>query len=272
MGDPMKFHNFLLYLKEKRNCDSIAELYSLIGGQDALNMSLRNFNLLASGQLLPTIHVFIAIFDSIKPEEYVSAIKCFMATHSNEKSGINKFLNTNLLEVMPRTKNSIWNSVNEIQFTVEQLSYLSKNQRALRIHHKILLDDKINISEFQKDTKIIDDLIKLGLAEKKGNYLYYHKPYLKLPNFKDSPPSELREGNNFIAETFKTFLSFEGDDNQTINYVCANLDKDSAIKMHQELFRIKELCLQMAQNSNHEKNVPFLMISLGKTLANKELR
>jgi hypothetical protein len=268
----MKFNKFLLYLKEKRNCDSFAELYALLGGQESLNMSLRNFNLLASGQLLPTIQVFTVIFDSIKPEEYANSIRSFMATHTTDKSNLNKFLNTNLLEVLQKPKNSVWNSVNEVQFTVEQLSYLSKNQKALRIHHKILLDDKINISDFPKDQKIIDELIKVGLAEKKGNFLSYQKPYLKLPNFKDSPPSELREGNNFIAETFKTFLSFEGDDNQTINYVCANLDKDSALKMHQELIRIKELCLQLAQNSNHEKNVPFLMISLGKTLVNKELR
>ena len=93
-----------------------------------------------------------------------------------------------------------------------------------------------------------------------------------MPNFETSSPSDLREGNSFIVETLKTFISYEGDENQNLNYVCANLDRDSAIKIQNELSKIKETCLSLAQDDSNKTNVPFVMVSFGKLLTKKDLR
>lgn len=268
----MDFGEFLHYTLKKRNISSVAQLYIELGSEQALNMSLRNFNLIAAGKLKPTVNTFISVFNQLEREEQKIALESFFLSFTNN-SKILSSIRTNFICKYEKPKDAFSKSRGRKKISVEQLEYILSSSRAIRLHHYMVLFDEINLEsiEDENDLKILEDFVKIGLAKKEKSKLCYINPYSRLPTFRDSPPNEVRQTSNLLIETMKTFLSLEGSDQQTLEYFCGNFSKDSAFKIHEELKKIKDLCLNIGESTTNEETVPIVGVLFGKTLLGKDL-
>lgn len=274
----MVFGDFLVQLQKKMGCKSIAELFYILGGEDVLSMSLRNFNLLAANKQKPSFAAFESVFQNLGQEDYKNALTAFIESNTKRDSIVLDFVKNHIDEIAGKVKDSFWKNKENVvtqTWNKNQLTYLFSNSAALRIYYKLIFYKKIKLSDLDRKKEIVSDLLTLNLAIKNDLFIECSPCYYKLPSYELDAPESVRLSNLFIKSILEAFVSLEGSDTQSITHVAALLSRENSKKIRAEMLKIKTLMLEYAEKdieTDQASTVPFIMMGFAKELSSRDLK
>lgn len=270
----MKFSIFLSDLCIKLECNSATKLYRKLGGKKNLSVGLRQFQTIFSGQSKPTIDLFISIVKMIDYSLYRQALLAYFASLTSESDDISQFLNylnVGLRDSIKPPEKQQWSNQSKIRlYTEDQISYLKSNPDALRLHHKILLHDKLLLKN--ENDLLVSGLIQKDLARIEKDHIISTADAFKIPTEFNSLPRTTRLSSEYIIESMKTFLSFEGGDNQRFVMLTQNISKNDLTLILDESEKFKAWIQSLGQKDHDEINsVPFIYVGFSKGLIKGEI-
>lgn len=266
------FSAFLKYLRAKYQFAAAKDLFAHLGGEAKLGMSLRNFQLLESGQQSPTPKAFDAIFSQLEREDYKRALSSFLESHSDEDSVLLTYLREHLTEAFNKTEKSVWETKKkQMTYSESQMAFLSQNPEAMRIHHKTLLFEKIALSEITEKQEVVDALVAHELAIIEGKFLKCFRTLIRTPNYENAAPSTVRKANQMLLSNIETYVSLEGGENQEMSYALQLVNERTAAIILEEMKKFKKWVQSMAADGLGDDLKPFVMVNFGKQLKAREL-
>lgn len=272
----MTFSIFLKNLKEKYELKSTVELFNHLGGKDKLSMTIRNFSLLESGDLAPSIAAFSSIFRQLQSDEYRDAVLSYFNTNVEEAQNkeLLGYLTNNLsfsrfkVEKVASSK-----SDDRLGFNSDQLSYLIENVEAMKLLNKIVLFKEVPKSSLTAKQDLVKKLKQLKLINEDRKSLLPTSFKYKLPSFSDSSSKNVRLASKLILNQIDTFISEEGTIKQTFAYAFHLLTSYQIKLINDEINRIKSLISDFAfenSESNVDSLIPYLFVGFGKEIEQKE--
>jgi hypothetical protein len=243
-----------------------------LGGKKTLSMGLRHFQTIYSGQAKPTINLLMSILRNVEYDLYRIAVVSYFKSISDEND--QKFLN--YLEMGLRTsvrpaENLQWKDITSVKlYTEEQINFLKSNPEVLRLHQKILLYKDILLKK--EDMTVVDQLCKINLAEINGEFIKSSADAFKIPTEFNSLPRTTRLASEYIIESMKTFLSFEGSENQRLEMVTQAISKEDLPHVLDETKKFKEWIQSLGQKEMIDgDSIPFIYIGFTKGLVKGEI-
>ena len=269
----MNFSEFLKDLKTKRNFSSTREFFEYLGGEKVLGMTLRNFQLVEGGDRPPSEKVFRLIIKRIPREEYRNAVLSYFRSHMLEDcEEFLEFLDQHLSPPVNKEKRSLFESPRQtMMYSEEQLSYLTANADAARLHHRLMLWEKVSDAQLVGKTEIVENLVHLRLAERSGGGLTPSRAVYLVPSYENSSPSSVRKANRYIYSLFNNYLSEEGSHQQRVGFALQLVTKETANKILEQMSSLKRWIQSVAEKETHPDLVPFVYVSLAKKLEGREL-
>lgn len=269
----MNFSDFLKGLKTKQNFSSTRELYEFLGGEKFLEMSLRNFQLVESGTRPPSEKFFRIMITKIPREEYRNAVIAYFSTHlSPECEEFLTYLNQHLSHPINRENKSLFDSDRPtMMYSEEQLNYLTHNADAMRLHHRIMLWEKIESEKLVGKQELVDELVRLSLVERTSWGIKSSRTVFRVPSYENSPPSAVRRANRYLYTSLNSYLSEEGAENQQVSFAFQLVTKENAIKILDQVLSLKKWIQSISEFDLHADLVPFLYLGFGKQLESREL-
>ncbi|HLE01312.1 MAG TPA: hypothetical protein VJB59_13700 [Bdellovibrionota bacterium] len=269
----MNFSEFLRSLKTKRGFASAREMFEKLGGDKKTKMSLRNFQLIECGQQAPTPKAFAALFRQLKREEYREAVvSFFQSVVDQDDHELIDYLEEHLTPAYERTEKSIWDSDRPTMFYSEnQLDFMVQNKEAMRLHHRLLLWEKVPRAQLKGLEETAKKLVEFDLAEEKPDGLYPKRTLFRVPNFENSAPSAVRRGTRYLMKHLDVYISEDGTPSQEAIYAIQLVDPEVAKQINAEMKKFKQWVQRVASEGTSDHLVPYMMIGFGKQLDKREL-
>ncbi len=269
----MNFHTFLNDLGNELNCNSATKLYKKLGGKAKLDIGLRQFQIIFSGQSKPTTALLMAVLRNVEFGSYRTALQAFFQSVAGEEdSNFLNYLEVGLRESIRPPDKQQWKNIPEVKlYTEEQIHFLKSNSEALRIHQKILLLNEIPIRD--EESPIIEQLCKIKLAKIANNRIVSTAEAFKIPSEFNSLPRTTRLASEYIVESMRTFLSFEGSESQKLDMITQAISKEDLPHILDETAKLKKWIQSLGQKEIVEgSSVPFIYIGFAKGLVKGEIR
>ena len=269
----MNFKDFLKEHRTKNGFASAREQFESLGGEQSLGMSLRNFQLVESGQRPPTEKTLMAIFRKISVNDYKQAILSFFTSHStSHDSQLLDFLETNLKPAENRNPKGFFeDGRNFMMYTAEQLDFLSSQPDAMRLHHRLNLWEKLSHDELQSQQNIVKKLMELSLAENSLDGIKTSRSYFRVPSFQNSPPSVVRKATQFYKAVFQNYVSEEGSPQQQINFSMQFVTHTLATQILEQVVSLRRWIQSIAVDKPAPGLAPFVFLSFSKKLERHEV-
>jgi hypothetical protein len=274
----MKFSEYLNYLKDKKKCNSITELYTTLGGQESLEMSLRNFQVISSGHQQPTIQMLFNIVKHIDKQEYKRALISFFNSFVDEKEAdeLKSFLTfiNNFLPAPNEIEKAVWLPSNREEYSQKQLDFLAENQDAMKVHIATTLYGKIEKDQLSKNQQLlVDDLEKLNLVKIKKNHIIPSNVSWRLPKYDSSSPAAVRRGNKLTASILEQYLLHEGGESQEFSLIVQTIKKDQLDTVKEEFQRLSFWIKSLTVDSEESQDtVPIISILFTRNLDKKDFK
>lgn len=257
----MKFFNFLEKQRIRLGAKNATEHYNLLGGQNTLQISVRQFQLISSDESKPSLDVLSRIFrlsdDSEKKDLFVS----FFDTHVNDNDELIHWLKNDLrsyVKLPTKSKNEIL----EIKYlTDDQLKTLAETDGAFQLWEKVLRNKRFTLTT-KKQTEIAtilrdNGLIKISKDEAIADVFKYIFP-------RDLSPISKRYLEKIFSINIEMNLNIkEGLINNTIMHV---VDVPHHIESYlvDELNRLNNLILAYSNLKNSKDKSDIFWVSIFK--------
>lgn len=269
----MHFSLFLSELSYRFGCKTATALYNRLGGKNSLSMGIRQFQTIQSGKTKPTIDLLLAIFRNVEVDLFRPALHSYFHTVADETEDKNilLYLTAGLRHSISPPINTQFEDESKISlYTEDQIRFLKSNPEALRLHQKILLFNKIK--KTNESEKEIQDLCRVGLALIDGDDIISSASAYRIPTQFNSLPRTTSLSSEYIIEVLKTFLSFEGTENQKLEMVTQMVSKEHLPKILEETLKLKHWIQSLSQvDIDKDNSAPFIYISFSKALLKGEM-
>lgn len=269
----MKFYIFLNQLANDMDCNSATKLYRKLGGKKTLSLGLRQFQFIFSGQAKPTTALLMSILSVIKFDSYkVALLSYFKSVAEEDNSKLISYLEGGLRESVQPPDKKQWDDTSNIRlYTEEQINFLKSNPEVLRLHQKILLFNDVFIRK--EDPIVVEQLCKINLAIIDGEHVRSTAEAFKIPTEFNSLPRTTRLASEYIIESMKTFLSFEGSESQKLEMVTQAISKEDLNHILNETTKLKQWIQSLGQKEIVEGvSIPFIYIGFAKGLVKGEIQ
>ena len=271
----MLFHDFLKSFKTKKKFSSVRELFEALGGEKKLGTSLRNFQLIESGTRSPTERVFLSIFKQLPREEYKSAVLAYFRSHveSPQDETLVEYLEQHLSPAYNLETRSLFETGQPVMtYSPEQLEALSSEAETMRLHHRMFLWEKLAAQDLEPRKPALERLVKLDLAvtDSRGD-ARPSRPVFRVPGFENSPPPTVRKSTNYFYSVLRSYISEEGSMNQQISFALQLVTPTVAQTILEQMTYFKRWVQSVASSEPRPDLVPFLFVSFGKKLEDREL-
>jgi len=268
-----KLNRFFNVLCDQLECENASQLYSKLGGKDALEIGLRQFQIICAGKAKPTVGLLLTLLRNIKPDFYKEAIIAFFESLSDptKDKEILTYLNDSLRpSTSPPIKKQWLATKNELFYSESQLNFLKSNPEALRLHQRVLFYESVELNFNEKN--VASELEKYGLVKIIENKLVCTGTSFRIPTELNSPPRITRLSSEYIVECLRNFLSFEGSTNQKFDMVTQFVSKKNADYIFNELMGLKEYIRSLGQAEQSDDSIPIIYIGFSKLLLKGELK
>lgn len=270
----MNFPDFLKELKKRLGAKNIADLYRILGGETALNISLRHFQSVDSGARKPPEGLFINLFKRIKPSDKKAIVLSYIKSHlgTEEGSEIIEYLDKYLSPEVASVSDSAWSSAPISFMTDEQLDFLINNSDCFLLHKRALMLEKIPIASIRIKQDKIAKMANLGLIKKDRKYIRPSITLSKIPNVETHGSRSVSLGTVYTLRNIELFLAKEGHKDQTLSYAFQMVTEENAKRIHQQInSTIKWIQSMAAKADDKQKMIPLVFVSFTKSLNWKEM-
>lgn len=269
----MDFKLFLEDLSAYLGCKSATSLYRKLGGKNSLSMGIRQFQTIHSGQTKPTINLLMAILRNVEIDLFRPALLSYFRSVSDEVADKRflSYLDEGLRHSICPPKNSQFEDESKIKlYTEDQIRFLKSNPEVMRLHQKVLLFNRI--LKTNENINDMENLCKVGLALMDGEYITSSASAFRIPTQFNSLPRTTSLSSEYIIEVLKTFLSFEGTENQKLEMVTQMISKEHLPRILEETLKLKKWIQSLSQRDIDTKtSIPFIYICFSKALIKGEI-
>ena len=220
----MGFDGFLRGLSEAKFRSSSRQLFYFLGGERTLGHSYRSFLNVHSGKFKPSAKLFTAVFSRVDPIDQKDCVLSYLEStiqdvKVSEAKPILEYLRGSLTPATPRNVKSIYDTRKKSIYTDAQLKFLSDNSEALRLHKKILLEERIERSKLtQYSDNTVLKLIEHELVVECDDMIAVPIGLYQLPSVEKSAKSTLRKRTEYLLRQLDEFVSREDYSKQTIKF------------------------------------------------------
>lgn len=272
----MNFKGFLRSLRAKKNFASARELFEKLGAEQKLGMSLRNFQFVESGTNLPSTKFLGHLMLQVPRDEYRNSILAFFGSHFEDDPShpILAYLEQYLAPALDVSQESIFDAPDRtvMMYSDEQLKLLSQNTNAMRLHHRLLLWEKIEADQLHGREAAAEELLRLNLAERGENgSLLTSREIFQVPNYENSPPVAVLRSTQYLSAVRDAYVSSEGAPDQELSFALQLVTPSIARIALEQMLALKNWLHKMASPETKPGLVPFVFVSFGKRLSPKEL-
>jgi len=259
-------------------CSSTRELFEFYGGEQHLEITMRQFQRLEKGEVPPTVQLIAKIFDKEEPGEKHKLIQAFFWSHldSKEHKHFLDFLANNLSEGLAEGSFS-WEKVEYQYYSEQQLEMFLTNSQAFRLHKRVLLYEQQEVNK-TVNPAAMKALIEHDLARvirKKGRtYLVPGINRYRTPLYKFAPSRVVRKSHEFMFRHVNEFASLEGSDKQVIYYTCQLVTPQIAQLARQQLKVYRDWLQTHVVKETKEEDpslLPVVFFGFCKELEDNEL-
>ncbi len=269
----MDFKLFLDDLSAYFGCKTATSLYKKLGGKNSLSMGIRQFQTIHSGQTKPTIGLLMAILRNVEIDLFRPALLSYFHSVSDEAADKKflSYLSEGLRHSICPPKNSQFADETKIKlYTEEQILFLKSNPELMRLHQKVLLLNRI--LKKNENTNDMEILCKIGLAQMDGDYIISSANAFKIPTQFNSLPRTTSLSSEYIIEVLRTFLSFEGTENQKLEMVTQMISREHLPQILEETLKLKHWIQSLSQSDvDTSTSIPFIYICFSKALLKGEI-
>jgi hypothetical protein len=272
LRENMNFYTFLNELCGILECNSATKLYKKLGGKKTLSMGLRQFQSIFSGHAKPTIDLLMAVLRNIDFNWYRTAtLAYFKSIGTDEDSNFIKYLEIGLRESVRPPDKKQWSENLEVKiYTEDQIKFLKSNPEVLRLHQKILLYQHIQLKS--EDLTVVNQLCQINLAKIENNFIKSTANAFKIPTDLNSLPRTTSLASEYIIESMRTFLSFEGSENQRLEMVTQTISRNDLQHVLDETTKFKFWIQSLGQNEfTEEDSTPLIYVGFAKGLVKGEM-
>lgn len=278
----MDFAEFLRRLQSDHKIRKVADFYEKLGGKKKLDVEERTFRAILSGKLPPTLKFFIKIFNQLDGAILKEAVESFLNSAVPESE--NKRIKTFVRDSLPildteETKGLFESSKDKMTLTESQLKFLSANREAMRLFHRLTLDDVILYADLNSPDKI--NAAKLleahGLAKRRADgALLAPAEAVMLPN-RDAGRQPYKFANRYILQHIDAYLTDDKDNERicySMQYVPRTVYKTLLDETEAHKKRVQKLAAtidDLKKDPNKDFHVPILLVSYMKRIQNDEL-
>jgi hypothetical protein len=271
----MDFSNFLRALRVKQNFASVSKQFEGFGGGKKLSTTLRNFQLVESGKSAPTPKLFMSVFRALPREEYKNAVIAFFESHIDSKkdSELLAFLDQQLTPAVTADNKSVFETTRSLTYTAEQLAVLSKDSLAMKLHHRVLLWERVSPTDIQDCEQIAKHLVVNALADREADGgLKPPRTVYRVPSFETSSPQLVRSASKYFKSILDCYISEEGSSEQNVSFALQLVRPNIAHQILDQMAAFKRWVQNVATSETGPGLVPFLFLSYGKKLNQKDLQ
>lgn len=237
-------------------------------------MSLRNFQLIDSGQQAPSVDAFFSIFKKLPRHEYKDAIQSYFETMTptGEFNPVVDYIEKHLTPAFELSEKSIWDSNRpSMTYSEEQLNFLEQNLEAMKLHHRLTLREFVPKSDLIGKEEVVKKLVKLELAQNKKDGLYPCRTLFRAPTYENSAPSSVRKATRYLLKHFDAYVSEEGSPKQELGYALQLVTPQIAGHILAETVKFKRWIQSVASQETEGDLIPLVVLSFAKQLESKEL-
>ncbi len=273
---PKQFGTYLEGLRERMACTSNAQLYQRLGGRK-LKVSLRQFTMLCAAQRRPNAELVAKLMGMLPPHENKLCLVAFVASQfkdssTQEAQGLLTYLNTSLLQKHTETTQQFWNRPDAKRPSESQLKTLIDDEETLRAHNKLLLEEKLTISEISPEVK--QRLVSAKLAQVRGHNLVPEDSiFFRLPRYGSAPPKMVSLTNQYIAKVLEAYMSKEGSPLQSLEFAILQIRPDLFSVIQTQLTAFKNWVNSLSVDDPASEALPtqpFVFVTFGKLLSQGE--
>lgn len=259
----------------KQNFASVRKQFEGLGGEKKLSTALRNFQLVESGRSPPTTKLFLSLFRSLPREEYKNAVTAFFESHLDPKKDAEllAYLDQNLSPAVASDNRSVFETTKSLTYSAEQLEILTKDLDAMRLHHKVFLWERVSPTELQGREATAKKLVAHQLAERDADGgLKPARAVYRVPSFETAPPALVRSASKYFDSILDAYISEEGSARQNVSFALQLVSPHIAHQILAQMAAVKRWVQNVASSDTGPGLVPFLFMSYGKQLEDKEFR
>lgn len=271
----MDFNQFLDYFKKTNRIKSTASLYEFLGGADSIGIKYRQFVSIENGKSLPNEEILLAVFKKVKPQDTSLLLKSFFKSRLGGMKGADSFLSylhSNVETPLMKREESLWdNNISKRPlYTDKQLDFLLENEMALKYYKRLLLYEKLDITNV--DESIYRSFMSLNLATKQGSLLIPSKTLYKVPKDKNEGGPRTRErATKYVLKHIDAFISYEGSENQSVGYFFGLFRPEVAEKIIDQAESLKKWIQNESLEKPQEGAVPVVFVTFTKKLSEGEI-
>lgn len=265
----MNFSDFLKQRKDQLGFKTTNEHYAYLGGSKTLEVTLRHFRGIESGQHPPSPKIFNVVFSKTPVVLRRTLVQAYFKTiiPVDENTEVHQFLEQALISPLKQSAKSLWElPIGQMEYSWEQLNYLTKNVDALLLHKRVLLYDKVNVDESNVSKEILAELKRLKLIEVNKNTITPSSNLYRLPIQEKSSHRLMTMKNNYILKNIDIFLKREGCPEQhfDLDVLIVSQETGSEILRYQKT--IKEWIRSLAISNHSKPNKPIIFSSFARIL------
>ncbi len=273
----MSFGSYLREVRKQKGYGTAKEHFESLGGKEALGISLRHFQQIESGKYPPSEKLLCILFHRLPRAQRREMIKCFFESVLDglpNREDLVEYLDQNLLPDSDTNSGTLWTGPQETKstfYTEEQMRYLIENRDALRLQRKVLLEERVPLSQSRIPEKKLNELIGLNLVRVDNDWIYPANTLYVIPNYPAAGPRECELGSDFIRAQMDLYISREGSDNQYLGYALQFVKPDVARQVLHQMHSFVRWVQSYAVADPGPEDVPMIYVGFAKKLKPNEL-
>jgi hypothetical protein len=272
----MYFKDLIKKSKSQFNCTNSGQLYSFLGGEKALKIKLRQFQLIEAGAQNPSSRVLSVFLEKVQKSEWHEWIAAFVVTLMKDtdcRSDVSDYLKQHLTPAFEKSKSSTWTAARPFSiFSDNQLELLSQDSEAFLLFKRILIDDGVESSQVRAAQEVVQKLIDLKLIQRKKARLIPTNERFRAPDPDISPPRTTAKSNKYILAHLTNYLTLEGNQKQVLRYGQQYMLKEKSELVREQLLNVRNWIQSLAiSDGPPDQMVPFVFVLFGKELERREL-
>lgn len=273
----MTFSNFIKLMMSNHVISNFKELYETLGGEKALGVKLRQFQLICSDKSPPTGDVFARIFSFCNDIEKKDSILAYFKTllmDTKEQDDILKFISSHL---QPGTSNfgaNAWKKNSKIRvLDIDQLDILSRENNYRKFYAKLLLQGSIKKTECGLTTNELSELQTLDLIRIKNDLVLPSSDIAFFPNKANSTPLNVEKGTEIMLKYLSSFLDKKGNKYQEISFRIQYIKKGTELSVLEQSQAFTKWLDSIAidKEKTSSEVIPFFSFTVGKILNESDL-
>lgn len=269
----MNFSEFLIKRKNELGLKTTKDHYDYLGGEETLGVSLRHFREIESGNHTPSEAVLNVVFSKTPNLQRRSLIQAYFKTvfPSSVKTDIHQFLEQSLLKPPKTNIKSIWDTDSEpMEYSWDQLNYLSNNEQALLFHKHLMLFDKIELDKVSIPKETLEKLNRLNLVDIRKKVVYSSSSLYRLPMQERSTSRLMSIKHSYILKNIDLFLKRDGDPDQVFDLDTLIVTESAAKEILNHMKSLKQWVKSLAIKDHEEPNKPFIFSTFARILGSKD--